>query len=243
MTVNGGHAHDGLARPHLTDQKDALLPTKGLTSRCYDVLLGLEWRPHQIQDWQRMLTWDMERLQRSFGLLAKQRPIRQQVFFQGCDVLGLASSIAADISFTVTVDDEMPFACAVAHEIVEDVVVGQHQPSLTSTFRQRGDDSLPGHLLAQPRNPLADKRCRETMALKLLPDGVVTDDREEAFSFGQKQHVPEFVIQFGPIDSVPIRAFGQQGFIHAPQMNGVLDPFLVLPGRSQASGQSLDAGF
>jgi hypothetical protein len=81
------------------------------------------------------------------------------------------------------------------------------------------------------------------MALKVLPEGFVADDREEAFTLGQAQNVPQPIFQLGSIDAVSRWAFGQVGFIHVAEMNGVVDPLLVLPGRSQPGSQSFDAGF
>ena len=67
------------------------------------------------------------------------------------------------------------------------------------------------------------------MALKMLPDGFVTDDREEAFTLGQAQDVPQAIVELRSIDAVSIRAFGQLGFIHGAEMNRVVDPLLVFP--------------
>ena len=89
MSVDGRHAHDRLARAHFADQQQGLLAPKGLAGGFDDVGLGVERIAQQVELRQRITARHMQWIQRSFCLLAEQRPVGQQVLVQVLDAIVL----------------------------------------------------------------------------------------------------------------------------------------------------------
>src|SRR6185437_4419516 len=159
------------------------------------------------------------------------------------DLTGPAGAVDLGKSRWLTVDRQVSLLQTQPDLIVEYVVVRQHEAGVTTALRQLNDGSLFLHFLAEPGNPLTQQRRRETRALEKPPKSFVSHHRHEAVPLGQTQDMPDSVIELGPVDPVAVRTLRQERLVDVAQVDRVLDPLLVLRGRTEPGSKRLDCRF
>ncbi len=183
----------------------------------------------------------MQRIQRTFGLLAQQGAVGQHVLVQVTDVTRDSWLLVANV--LLAANRQVTLFDAFTHQRIKVFIVDQQQPRVTTDLRQFQQQSLLLHPLTEPRQPLTEQRRRKLLGLEMLPQGFFGQGGQKAWSFRQTEHVPETVGELRPKDAVAVWTSPQRIAADITYLSRILNAPLISTRCTQTSREGLEAGF